>query len=121
MRRFGRRGAADEIFDGQRVQEETLAGPIAPPEDRSGGLYRIAVAWHADGHPSSVPAHWGPAYNEAFAEMVAHVRGVPIGDVDLLAEALTGAERCARSTATGGRSGSRGSGTPATGRASGSG
>jgi hypothetical protein len=98
MRRFGRRSAVEvsgdeELEAGQRAPEEALAGPVAAPEERSGGLYRIAEAWHSDGHPSSVPAHWGPAYNEAFADTVAHVRGVNIGSVDLLAEARQGAER----------------------------
>jgi hypothetical protein len=98
MRRFGRRSSAEisgelEVESGNRVEAETLAGPVAAPEDRSGGLFRVAEAWHLEGHPSSVPAHVGPAYNEAFAETVAHVKGIAVGDVDLLAEAQLAAER----------------------------
>jgi hypothetical protein len=96
--RFGRRSSAEisgelEAESGGRAQAETLAAPVAAPAERSSGLYRVAEAWHAEGHPSSVPAHVGPAFNEAFAETVAHVKGVAVGDVDLLAEAQLAAER----------------------------
>jgi hypothetical protein len=58
-----------------------------------GVTYRVAVA-HADpGHPSSATFHYGPAVNDQLSDVIAHVRGVPSGDVDLLEEARAVADR----------------------------
>lgn len=88
--KFGRRHDAGADL-GARTVEDRLAGPVDPPADRGSGTYRVAVVRLGG---DDAPAHWGPAYNAAFAELVAHVRDVPVGDVDLFAEAQRGAGRC---------------------------
>jgi hypothetical protein len=55
--------------------------------------YRVAVAHTDDSHPSSATFHYGPAISDQFADIVAHVRGVAPGEVDLLAEARELADR----------------------------
>lgn len=68
-------------------------------ELQSGGggvTYRVAIAHTDPEHPSSVTFHYGPAFNEQMAEVVAHVRGCAPGEVDLLAEARTTMERARR-------------------------
>lgn len=63
------------------------------PVIRDQGTYRVAVSHTQDGHPESRPAHWGPAYNESFREVLAHATDVQPHEVDLLAEARKGADR----------------------------
>lgn len=63
------------------------------PAGRADDTYRVAVAHTEADHPSSSTAHWGPAYDSAYADVAGHVKGIPAAAVDLLAEALTGAAR----------------------------
>lgn len=68
-----------------------LAADLQPA---GGGVtYRVAIAHTDSDHPSSATFWYGPAFNEQMAELVAHVRGVAPGEVDLLAEARTAMER----------------------------
>jgi hypothetical protein len=60
-----------------------------------GALFRVAVRHTDEDHPSSATFHWGPAYDDNFATVLAHVKGGAPGDVDLLEEAKKGAERAA--------------------------
>lgn len=54
---------------------------------------RVAVAHTDEDHPSSVAFHYGPAFNDQMADVIAHVRGVSSGEVDLHEEALDTLER----------------------------
>jgi hypothetical protein len=65
----------------------------AEPSSNSSGTFRIAIAHTDPDHPSAAAAHWGPAYNAAYAEMAAHILGVPADSVDLLGEALRAAAK----------------------------
>jgi L-alanine-DL-glutamate epimerase-like enolase superfamily enzyme len=61
----------------------------------SGGsvTIRVAVAHSDEDHPSSATFHYGPAFNDQMAELIAHVREEAPGDVDLIAEANKTLER----------------------------
>jgi hypothetical protein len=54
---------------------------------------RVAVRHTDPDHPSSATFHYGPAFNEQMAGLVAHVRGCSPGDVDLAEEAKVALER----------------------------
>lgn len=60
-----------------------------------GSLFRVAVRHTDPDHHSSATFHWGPAFDENLAGVIAHVKGVAPGDVDLLEEAKTAADRAA--------------------------
>jgi hypothetical protein len=64
-------------------------------EVQAGGpvTYRVAVCHTDDDHPSSVTFHFGPAINDQMAAVIAHVRGVAPGEIDLLAEVREVADR----------------------------
>jgi hypothetical protein len=89
MNRFGRRRKTEAA-----THTEAQASVEADPVIRAQGTYRIAVS-HADtSHAEAAPAHWGPAYNAAFGETLAHLKGVSVSSVDLLEEAQKAADRC---------------------------
>jgi hypothetical protein len=52
-----------------------------------GQTFRVAVQHTDPEHHNAVTFHYGPAFNEALADVIGHVRGIPPGEVDLLAEA----------------------------------
>lgn len=81
---------------GRRDRLEPLQAAPEPADTivRAQGTYRIAVAHTDPGHPNATPAHWGPAYNAAFADTIAHVKGISAGQVDLLEEAKASLDRC---------------------------
>jgi hypothetical protein len=65
-------------------------------EVSSGGgssTIRVAVKHTDPDHDSSATFHYGPAFNEAMADVIAHVQGCAPGDVDLLEEAKKTAGR----------------------------
>jgi hypothetical protein len=68
---------------------------LVATEVQAGGpvTYRVAVCHTDDDHPSSVTFHYGPAINDQMADIIAHVRGVAPGDIDLLEEAREVADR----------------------------
>lgn len=75
------------------------AKAVAESEVAKGGgvTFRVAVDHPDDNHDVlPVTAHYGPAYDAAYANVVAEVKDVPAGDVDLLEEARKGAERARR-------------------------
>lgn len=56
--------------------------------------YRVAVNHQDDDHDvAPVPFHFGPAYNDGYAQTVAEVLGVAPGDVNLREQAEKGLER----------------------------
>jgi hypothetical protein len=62
----------------------------------SGGAvtYRVAVNHRDDDHDvAPVPFHYGPAYNDQYAQTAAEVMGVSPTDVDLREQAGKGLER----------------------------
>lgn len=63
--------------------------------ERGGAVtYRVAVNHADDDHDvAPVPFHYGPAFNDAYAQTAAEVLGVAPGDVDLLEHARKGVER----------------------------
>lgn len=68
----------------------TRANALLSTEVQAGGgvnTIRVAVRHTDPNHHSSATFHYGPALNEGFADLVAHVRGVSPGEVDLLEEA----------------------------------
>jgi hypothetical protein len=68
---------------------------VVASEVQSGGpvTYRVAVNHTDEDHPSSTVFHYGPAINDQMADVIAHVRGVAPGEVDLLEEAREVADR----------------------------
>jgi hypothetical protein len=81
---------------GQEQAAVQRANALVATEVIGGGgsaTIRVAVRHTDDDHPSSATFHYGPAFNEAFADVVAHVQGVAPGEVDLHEEALKTAER----------------------------
>jgi hypothetical protein len=63
---------------------------------RNGGaVFRVAVRHTDSDHESSATFHWGPAFDENMANVLGHVKGVAPGDIDLLEEAKSAADRAA--------------------------
>lgn len=60
-----------------------------------GGSTTIRVAIHHtdSDHPAAATFHYGPAFNDQMADVIAHVQGCAPGDVDLHEEALKTLER----------------------------
>lgn len=54
---------------------------------------RVAVRHTDSNHQDSATFHYGPAFNDQMADVIAHVRGVAPGDVDLLEEAKKTADK----------------------------
>src|SRR3954454_15209264 len=70
--------AAINRYNALLASEVQAGGPVT---------YRVAVAHTDEDHPSSTTFHYGPAINDQLADVIAHVRGVAPGDIDLLEEA----------------------------------
>jgi len=68
------------------VESEVLSGGGA-------STIRVAVRHTDSDHQDSATFHYGPAFNDQMAEVIAHVRGIAQGDVDLLEEAKKAAEK----------------------------
>jgi hypothetical protein len=60
-----------------------------------GASFRVAVRHTDPDHDSSATFHWGPAFDSNMSAVIAHVKGVAPGEVDLLEEAKTAAARAA--------------------------
>lgn len=72
----------------QAAVNRSRALASAEVSSAGGGVtYRVAVAHSDPDHDSSATFHYGPAFNEQLADVIAHVRGCAPGDIDLLAEA----------------------------------
>lgn len=71
------------------------ANALVSTDVQAGGpvTYRVAVRHTDDDHPASTTFHFGPAINDQMADIIAHVRGVSPGDIDLLGEAQEVADR----------------------------
>lgn len=81
-----------------RAETRAMSKQVADVEavvQRGGAVtYRIAVNHRDDDHDiAPVPFHFGPAYNDAYAQTVAEVLNTDPGDVDLLEQARKGLER----------------------------